>query len=150
MPWESRPVHLTPQQRELLKQTANSRTAPEKEKCRALIVLLLGEGLKNKEIARRLNIHENTVVKWRGRWTGENSDAKIGDYGQLTGRPRSVLIPEKLTQIRQLAQSPPPDGSTRWTVRSLAKVLRLPIATVHRALNDLDINLVTKKGKARP
>ena len=143
MPWESRPVILSQEQREELKQVANSKTASEKEKCRSLIVLLLGEGLKNKEIARRLNVHENTVVKWRGRWTGENGGAKVTDYGELTGRPRSVLVPENLTRIETLCKMEPPNGRARWTVRSLAQEVKLPIATVHRALKDLRISLAT-------
>ena len=99
MPWESRPVELTKSQRSELKTVASDPTSSEKEKCRALIVLLLGEGLKNKEIAKRLNVHENTVVKWRGRWTGVNDDARVSDYGELTGRPRNVLVPEILEKI---------------------------------------------------
>ena len=46
MPWESRPVVLNQTQRDELKQIANDPKTSEKEKCRALIVLLLGEGLK--------------------------------------------------------------------------------------------------------
>lgn len=141
MPWKSRPVKLSKEQRSQLKHIANSDTASEKEKCRALIVLLLGEGLKNKEIASRLKIHENTVVKWRGRWTGENRDAKVSDYGELTGRPRSVLVPENLDRIAALCKKDPPAGARRWTVRSLAKEVKLPVATVHRALKDLGITL---------
>ncbi len=144
MPWKSRPVKLSEEQRDDLKQIANDPDATEKERCRALIVLLLGEGLKNKEIARRLNVHENTVVKWRGRWTGENEAAKITDYGELTGRPRSVLVPENLTRIEALVKKDPPSGRSRWTVRLLAKEVDLPIATVHRALKDLDIHLNPK------
>ena len=110
----------------------------KKKKCRALIVLLLGEGLKNKEIAKRLNVHENTVVKWRGRWTGDNSDAKVSDYGELTGRPRDVLTSDKLDEIKQITNSAPKD-STRWTVRGLAEAVNLPVATTQRALVELDI-----------
>ncbi len=145
MPWKSRPVTLSKEQRAYLKQIASSSSCSEKEKCRALIVLLLGEGLKNKEIARRLNVHENTVVKWRGRWTGENESAKVSDYGELTGRPRSVLVPENLKRIETLCKSDPPSGRSRWTVRSLAREVKLPVATVHRALKDLGIDLNPKK-----
>ncbi len=140
MPWESRPVHLTETQRNELKRVARSKQSSEKEKCRALIVLLLGEGLKNKEVAKRLNIHENTVVKWRGRWTGENKDAQIKDYGEQTGRPRSVLTPAKLKSIKlMLLESPP--NKFRWTVRSIAAACDMSVATMQRALVELDIDL---------
>lgn len=145
MPWESRPVVLNQRQRAELKQIANDPNTSEKEKCRALIVLLLGEGLKNKEVARRLNVHENTVVKWRGRWTGDNDNARVTDYGELTGRPRSVLTETTLNRIESVVKTEPPKGHIRWTIRSLAKVVRLPIATLHRALKDLDIDLSAEK-----
>lgn len=142
MPWESREVQLSKEQRAELKRIAASSSTSEKEKCRALIVLLLGEGLKNKEIAKRLNVHENTVVKWRGRWTGENEESKVSDYGELTGRPRNILIPEMLEEIRRVAHGKPPEGYPRWTVRRLAAHFDLPVATTQRALVELGINLV--------
>lgn len=142
MPWESRPVELTKPQRAELKRIAASKTTSEKEKCRALIVLLLSEGLKNKEIAKRLNVHENTVVKWRGRWTGDNDEAKVSDYGELTGRPRNVLLPEKLKKIERTAKGKPPAGAARWTVRRLAAHFDMPVATMQRALVELGIDLV--------
>ena len=142
MPWESRPVELTKSQRNELKTVASDPASSEKEKCRALIVLLLGEGLKNKEIAKRLNVHENTVVKWRGRWTGVNDDARVSDYGELTGRPRNVLVPEILEKIEKAARNKPPKGIPRWTVRRLAAHFKLPVATTQRALVELGINLV--------
>ncbi len=142
MPWESRPVVLTNKQRNELKKIPEPKEVSEKEKMRALIVLLLGEGLKNKEIAKRLKVHENTVVKWRGRWTGDNKDASVDDYGELTGRPREVLVPEFLKKVQKIIQSPP-KGAPRWTVRTLAAKLDIPTATWQRALVELDINLIT-------
>ena len=145
MPWESRPVEITNEQRNQLKRVAGSKKSSEKEKLRALIVLLCAEGLKNKEIAKRLNIHENTVVKWRGRWAGANKKSKVSDYGELTGRPRSVLLPDTLKKIERLVQKPPKDKS-RWTVRSVAAALDMPVATAQRALVELGIDLVRTSG----
>ncbi len=140
MPWESRSVTLSTEQRNELKDIASDPNSSEKEKCRALIVLLMGEGLKNKEIAKRLAIHENTVVKWRGRWTGDNSDSKVSDYGELTGRPREVLTPERLAEIKEIVSVKPVDAQ-RWTVRRLAAHLHIPVATTQRALMELGIDL---------
>ena len=139
MPWVSRPVTITAAQRKELMAIAKSKEASHKEKMRALIVLLLGEGLKNKEICKRLQVHENTVVKWRGRWTGDNSDAKVVDYGELTGRPRNVLVPKTLEKIKRVANGKPPKGKSRWTVRSLAAHFDMSVATMQRALKELDI-----------
>ena len=142
MPWESRPVSLTKKQESSLKKVAESPKSNDKEKVRALIILLVGQGLKNMEVAKRLNVHENTVVKWRGRWTGDNDEARVSDYGELTGRPRNVLVPEMLEKIEKSARNKPPKGIPRWTVRRLASHFKLPVATTQRALVELGINLV--------
>lgn len=141
MPWESRPVNLSPEQKRELKKVANSKRSTNEERVRALIVLLLGEGLKNKEIVEKLGVHENTVVKWRGRWCGENAAAHVGAYGQSGGRPRSALTPEKLAQVARIADTRPPKGHRRWSVRSLADAVKLPVATTQRALIELNIKL---------
>ncbi len=141
MPSDSRQVILSTSQRNELKRIASSPLSSEKEKCRSLIVLLLAEGLKNREIAEKLGVHENTVVKWRGRWTGENMESKVSNYGELAGRPRSSLTSDKLNEIKELV-SKPPKGAMRWTVRRLAKEVNLPSATTQKALAELDIDLV--------
>ncbi|NRA39773.1 MAG: helix-turn-helix domain-containing protein [Planctomycetes bacterium] len=142
MPWESRPVSLTKKQESSLKKVAESPKSNDKEKVRALIILLVGQGLKNMEVAKRLNVHENTVVKWRGRWTGDNSEAKVEDYGECTGRPRSVLTESTLSKIAAIVKSKPPKPAQRWTVRKVAKKAKIPVATTQRALMELGINLV--------
>jgi len=38
---------------------------------RANIVLLAADGLPNKEIAARMKVNPNTVVRWRGRFARE-------------------------------------------------------------------------------
>ena len=141
MSWKSREVVIDVTQRNKLKKIAGSNDRPEKERCRALVILLLAEGLRNKEIAERLQIHENTVVKWRGRWHGDNKDAKVSDYGESQGRPRSILVPETMNRIADVVASKPPRGKSRWTVRSLAKRLNIPVATCQRALVELEISL---------
>ena len=86
MPWTSAPVQLNSEQRRTLKHVLKQSGSSASEKMRASIVLLCDQGLKNKEIASRLGIHENTVVKWRGRWKNGTRDAKVTDYGELTGQ----------------------------------------------------------------
>ena len=145
MPWESRPVSINEQQRLHLSKIAEDEHCSLFERQRARIVLMLAEGFKNKEIAKRLNVHENTVVKWRGRWTKDQADANsVLDAIALTGRPRSVLTQSKLTEVETAINNQPPEGKLRWTVRSLAKRLGLPVATTQRALVELQIDLNRK------
>lgn len=52
---------------------SRKRTAPHALVERAKLVLLLAESptMTNPEAARRLDLHENTVCKWRKRWATE-------------------------------------------------------------------------------
>ncbi len=143
MPWTSRPVKLNAQQRRALKKVAEAESSSKEERIRALIILLLGEGLKNKEVVERLGVHENTVVKWRGRWCGDNSNAHVRAYGQSGGRPRSALTDDKLQLIKKTIASKPPKGRRRWSVRALADAIDLPVATTQRGLVELGIKLHT-------
>ena len=144
MPWESRRVTINDLQRQHLSQIAQKENSSPFERQRAKIVLMLADGHKNKDIAQQLNVHENTVVKWRGRWTGSEAEANsVLDAITLTGRPRSVLTSDKLNEVETAIQAGPPEGKLRWTVRTLAKKLGLPVATTQRALVELKIELNT-------
>ncbi len=141
MPWESRPVHLSAQQRKELKAIAGDPDSAPKEKCRALMVLLMAEGWKNMEIAEHLGVHQNTVVKWRNRWCMENNqDANVQDYGEQPGRPVSILTPSVLGRLEDMVKEPP-KNKRRWTVRLLAKKMGLTLPTTQRALEILKIDL---------
>ncbi|NRA40479.1 MAG: helix-turn-helix domain-containing protein [Planctomycetes bacterium] len=146
MPWISKKVEINLEQRKMLIEIIDSVDKSKQEKQRAQIVLLLAEGKKNKEIADMLQVHENTVVKWRGRWASDQDRNDLIDSLELNGRPRSVLTSDKMDEVRIVALSEPPDGRIRWTVRSLARELHLPIATLQRALGELGIDLLKKDG----
>ncbi len=142
MPWQSRTVQIDDNQRKYLLDIVDSDQSSDFERQRAKIVLMLAAGLKNKDIAQRLNVHENTVVKWRGRWTKQNTNPQsVLDSIALTGRPRSVLTEDKLSEVEAAINGLPPEGKLRWTVRTLADRLRLPVATTQRALVELKIDL---------
>lgn len=146
MPWISQKVDISDEQRLALTEIVNSANRSKQEQLRAHIVLLLAEGKKNKEIAEMLQVHENTVVKWRGRWASDRDRQELIESLEINGRPRSVLTAEKMHEVHVLALSEPPVDRLRWTVRSLARELRLPIATLQRALSELGIELIKKDG----
>ena len=149
MPWESRRVTINDLQRQHLSQIAQKENSTPFERQRAKIVLMLADGHKNKEIAQQLKVHENTVVKWRGRWTGSESGANsVLDAIALTGRPRSALTTDKLSEVEHAIVAGPPEGKIRWTVRTLAKKIGLPVATTQRALVELKIELNTDENEA--
>jgi len=64
-------VTLTAQERFVLEAQARKYTLPYREVVRAKIVLLAADGLRNDEIAARLDTRREIVSKWRKRFFEE-------------------------------------------------------------------------------
>ena len=61
-------VELTTEEKRHLERLLKTQTLPVRDFLRAKMILLASEGVSNAEIARRLEIHEHTVRKWRKRF----------------------------------------------------------------------------------
>jgi len=115
-------LDISEEDREVLRSRVAARTISVRDRERARIVLLAGEGLPAVEIASRVGCSRPTVTLWRDRYATEGLDG-LGDA------PRSGA-PPKLTQARTdeilaATLAPPPEhlGVTHWSSRLLAKHL---------------------------
>lgn len=61
-------IELTPDEKAYLERNVRTRTLPHRDVVKAKIILLAASGASNAGIARRLEIHEHTVRKWRKRF----------------------------------------------------------------------------------
>lgn len=95
---------------------------------RARIVLLAGQGMSNREIARRLGVSRPTVITWRQRYATAGL-AGLSDRPR-PGRPREVGVGEVVA--RTIAMRLGPRGATACA-RRVARELRVSPATVARA-----------------
>lgn len=123
-------INLDHMQRTQLQQLVKGPSTPQSLAVRARIVLAAADPQSNQEIALGLGLPEISVSKWRRRF------ASLGLAG-LRDEPRSgrplrhgPAVWEKV-QHRVCQQ---PESQSRWTVRTLARELRLPSTTVHRIL----------------
>jgi putative transposase len=124
------PLNLTDHAREELESLARSRSLPAGLVTRAQIVLLCAEGLSNMEVAERVGTSRQTVGKWRKRF---RSQGLMGLYDERrTGKPRSIEEDEVMDLLTKTLETPPPDGSTHWSCRSMAKATGLSKSTVQR------------------
>lgn len=124
------PLNLTDHAREELESLARSRSLPAGLVTRAQIVLLCAEGLSNMEVAERVGTSRQTVGKWRQRF---RSQGLMGLYDERrTGKPRSIEEDEVMDLLTKTLETPPPDGSTHWSCRSMAKATGLSKSTVQR------------------
>lgn len=124
------PINLDQMQRTQLQQLVKGPSTPQSLAVRARVVLAAAEQQSNQEIAVGLGIPEISVGKWRRRFAGLGLEG-LRD-GPRSGRPlqHDAAVWEKV-QHRVCQQ---PQSQSRWTVRSLARELRLPSTTVHRIL----------------
>jgi len=113
-------VNLTDPDREALKARVRAATTPQRNVLRARIVLAADGGDTNAQIARDLDIHVDTVRKWRRRYCAEGLDG-------LRDRPRPgrkpVFTPIEVAGLKALACSEPSDHGlplARWSATELA------------------------------
>ena len=123
-------ILLNPTMKATLDQLVRSPSTPQALVQRSRIVLAAAAGRSNQQIAGDLQLPEVTVSKWR------RSFARQGLEG-LQDAPRSGRPvkhgPETVQRVRNRACQQPQHYS-RWSVRTLAKDLRLPPSTVHQIL----------------
>jgi putative transposase len=113
-------------------------STPQRVALRGRIILLAQQGLPNHAIANQLNISRPTVLAMRSAFAERQLAAITG----IRKRHRSskVLTPELEQKIVDTTlKSRPGDGSTHWSVRTLARQLRVSRTMVHRVWQRHDI-----------
>lgn len=119
-----------------LRMWANARTVERRMAERAQVILLSAQGVPVREIMRRTGLSWGACCKWRGRFVESGLDG-LKDRPRK-GRPPSIPLEQRI-RVLEKATERPPDGSTRWSVRRLARVTGLSHSTVHRILREGDL-----------
>jgi transposase len=112
-------------------------STPQKiaQKCR--IVLMASDGASNRSIAQQLSISRPTVIATREAFATGGMEALTGK--QKRKRKASTLTPELEQSILDATlKTRPPDG-THWSVRGLAKHMRVSRMMVHRVWQRFDV-----------
>ena len=113
----------------MLELWARSRVLPQRQVLRARIVLLAAQGLPNELIASRLGCSKPNVLKWRARF----QQAGLAGLEEAAGRGRpATYTPDFVEKVVATTLTEPPDGSTHWSTRTLARELGVSHGTVHR------------------
>jgi transposase len=100
------------------------------------VVLAAAQGKATREIAREVGLSAQKVSMWRGRFARERLDG-------LNDRPRSGRPPayghDERVKVFKTACSPPPEGESHWTVRSLAEAVGIGKSQTHAILAEADL-----------
>src|SRR3954452_6582446 len=115
-------VVLDAGEREQLERWARRRSSAQALALRSRIVLFAAEGLKNTEIAERLNIDHATVRKWRKRF-GELRLDGLSDEPR-PGRPRAIRECE-VQEVNVRTVEAGAKGRAELSTRSMAKEVGL-------------------------
>ena len=113
-------LRLTPPERRELKARARSRTLRAEDVRRARMILALARGGSYTEISETLGCNRNYVSRWKERFIEQRLG---GLYARNPGRAVQKRTPKLEARILEWTRRQPPDGSTHWSSRKLAKQL---------------------------
>ena len=132
-----KPLDLSADTHQELESLARSRSLPAGLVRRAQIVLLCADGLDNSSVAKRVGISRQTVGKWRERFRVQGL---MGLYDERRpGAPRTIDDDQIMALLQKTLDTKPPDSSTQWSCRSMAKATGLSKSTVQRVWSVFNI-----------
>jgi transposase len=120
---------LSRQEREALERFVRRRKTAQQLATRSRVILLCSDGESNREVARRVGVHETTVCKWRRRFIDHRLDGLLDE--PRPGAPRKVSD-ETVERIVAMTLEATPSDGTHWSTRGLAKRTGLSQSTVSR------------------
>jgi transposase len=126
-------ITLTPEEEETLTVLGNAGKTEQRMAQRAKVILLTAKGHRLPEISTKSGLSRQNCSRWRERFLKQRIDGLHDE--ERSGRPR-VIAPEKRLEVTRLACTKPEDGTTKWTVTSLAKAAGLGRTTIHRILTE--------------
>lgn len=138
MPGVAASLVMAEDQKLELERLLRNGNSPQRVALRCKILLLAHQGLANSSIAGQLQISRPTVIALRAAFAKDGMSAVTG----IRHRNRSpkVLTPELEQRILDVTlNTRPGDGSTHWSVRTLAAQLRVSRTMVHRVWRRHDV-----------
>jgi len=138
MPNPAPALVLSASQKAELESLARNGNTTQKVALRCRLLLLAHRGVANQSIAEQLNLSRPTVLALREAYTRKGLAAITGIRRRT--RPGSVLTPELEQKILDSTlKTRPGDGSTHWSVRTMARQLGISRTIVHRVWQRHDV-----------
>ena len=132
------PIALSDAMRTQLEKITRDGGTPQRVASRCRVILLAHQGETNVAIAQRLGLSRPTVLAARSAFAKDGLKALTGIRKRKRISP--VLTPEREQRILDTTlKTRPPDGSTHWSVRTLAKHMGVSRSAVHRVWQRHDV-----------
>lgn len=121
---------LTLEERTELERRVRSLKIRSEDARRARVILMLADGESYSTIEAVVPCYRDYINRWRRRFLADGLDGLRARY---RGQRPSVLTPAMEARILEHTRQRPPDGSTHWSTRKLARVLKIGHTMVARA-----------------
>jgi transposase len=129
-----KPLHLSDEERDTLRRWTRRRKSAQQLALRSRIILLC-ETMPSRDVAWELQVHEDTVCKWRGRFLKRRLEGLVDE--PRPGAPRTVSD-ERVEEIVRLTLESTPKNVTHWSTRQMADhvgVSQSSVSRIWRAFN---------------
>jgi len=120
---------LTADERTELERRTRSRRIRAEDARRAQVILMLAQGQSFTRIAAAVGCYPAYIARWKARF---ETDRLAGLRAKYRGQLPTVRTPALEARVLAKTRQQPPDGSTHWTTRKLAKVLGISHMLVAR------------------
>jgi transposase len=129
-------LHLTPSERGELDAHLRRRNLPASVAQRMRIVLLLDEGVCYRDIEEKLGTPPSTISRWKQRY---EKDGLLGLATIHPDQPPQKLTAELRAKVLERTRQAPPDGSTNWSLRKMAAVMKVNKNLIARIWKEADL-----------
>jgi transposase len=129
-------LHMTPSERGELQSYLRKRNLPASVAQRMRIILLLDEGAAYSEIRELLGAFPSTISRWKQRY---GQDGVLGLATIHPGQPPQKLTPQLRAKVLEKTRKAPPDGSTHWSLRKMAAVMKVNKNLIARIWKEADL-----------
>jgi len=130
VPFKAKPLTLTSDEHDELRQMSLSRSRPAGDVIKARMILMLSGGRSYAEIQERLQTTAPTISRWKKRFLDERLNGLV--ESRHPGQKPKVITPKLQARVLDATRRKPKDGSTHWSVRKLAQELHISKDAVHR------------------
>lgn len=120
-------VHIAPPERRELQRRVRARGARAEDARRARLLLALAAGRSYRDICAELGCSSAYIARWKARF---QEHRLAGLDSRHVGRSPWVITSKMEARVLALTRQSPPDGSTHWSSRKLAKQLGISHVTV--------------------
>ncbi len=130
MPFKAERLMISADEQDELRQMSFSRSLPAGDVFKARLILMLASGRSYADIRQRLDTTSPTISQWKKRFLEERIAGLM--ERRHPGRKPTVITPKLQARVLEATRRQPKDGSTHWSVRKLARELKISKDAVHR------------------